>query len=55
MVQRCTGINVHSLISIGGPQQGIYGLPHCTSQKGLCDFLRKILQFGAYSPSIQKL
>lgn len=44
-----------NLISIGSPQQGIYGLPFCNNQKRLCDNMRKILEYGAYTSFVQKL
>jgi palmitoyl-protein thioesterase len=29
LAQRCSSPPVRTLISVGGPQQGIFGLPHC--------------------------
>uniref|UniRef100_A0A915CYA9 Palmitoyl-protein thioesterase 1 n=1 Tax=Ditylenchus dipsaci TaxID=166011 RepID=A0A915CYA9_9BILA len=51
LAQRCPHPPMKNLISVGGPQQGIYGLPYCTSlhQSGLCDAVRHLLNYGAYT------
>jgi len=56
LVQRCGGIKVNSLVSIGGPQQGVYGLPHCLGEEHtLCDYVRRLLNYGAYTGWVQRL
>ncbi|KAI5721697.1 hypothetical protein M8J77_024371 [Diaphorina citri] len=43
-----------NLISLGGPQQGVYGLPHCLyPTHEICDYLRRVLNVGAYWSWIQ--
>jgi palmitoyl-protein thioesterase len=54
LTQRCAGPTVKTLISIGGPQQGIYGLPFCLGTKGVCDVIRHLLNYGAYESFVQK-
>merc|ERR1719239_2101440 len=56
LVQRCTNITVRSLVSVGGPQQGVYGLPHCLGEEHrLCDYMRRLLNYGAYTSWIQSM
>ena len=43
-------------MSIGGPQQGVYGLPKCLGENHkLCDYVRRLLNYGAYVGWIQRL
>lgn len=38
-----------NLISFGGPQQGVFGLPDCPSlSSSTCEHLRELLNYGAY-------
>lgn len=53
LVQTCPGAKVINLISIGGPQQGIFGLPQCLGDVGICEEVRKLLDIGAYTPLVQ--
>ncbi|XP_017780363.1 PREDICTED: palmitoyl-protein thioesterase 1 [Nicrophorus vespilloides] len=54
LVQRCDGIQVKNLISIGGQHQGVYGLPNCASlDHKLCDYIRKLLNHAAYLEAVQ--
>ena len=56
LAQRCPGPRIHSLVSIGGPQQGVYGLPKCLGEDHtLCDYARRLLNYGAYIGWIQRL
>ncbi|XP_065212531.1 palmitoyl-protein thioesterase 1 [Planococcus citri] len=49
VAQRCPNPPMLNLISIGGQHQGVYGLPHCFyPQHKWCDYLRKLLNYGAY-------
>ena len=36
-----------------GPQQGIFGLPTCLGEKGICEEVKKLLDIGAYVPLVQ--
>ncbi|VDN08930.1 unnamed protein product [Dibothriocephalus latus] len=55
LVQRCPPAKVGSVISIGGPQEGVFGLPSCpdTSARIFCDTIRSILTRVAYVDFIQ--
>jgi len=56
LVQRCGDLSIKNLVSIGGPQQGVYGVPHCLGENHrLCDYMRRLLNYGAYTHWIQKL
>uniref|UniRef100_A0A0K0EZ11 Palmitoyl-protein thioesterase 1 n=1 Tax=Strongyloides venezuelensis TaxID=75913 RepID=A0A0K0EZ11_STRVS len=55
VAQRCPDPPMKNLISIGGPQQGIFGFPYCTGPRGLCKVVSTLLNMGAYIPFIQKL
>jgi len=54
VVQRCPSVNMVNLISFGGQHQGVYGLPRCPGESlKLCDYMRKLLNMGAYISWIQ--
>ena len=53
LAQTCAGAKVLNLISIGGPQQGIFGLPECLGEKGVCEEVKRLLDIGAYTPLVQ--
>ncbi|XP_012273440.1 palmitoyl-protein thioesterase 1 [Orussus abietinus] len=54
LVQRCDGPPVYNLISLGGQHQGVYGWPNCASlEHKLCDYLRRLLNYGAYTSYLQ--
>jgi palmitoyl-protein thioesterase len=53
LAQTCPGAKVINLISIGGPQQGIFGLPDCLGEKGICEEVKMLLDLGAYTPLVQ--
>ena len=56
LAQRCPQPKIHNLVSIGGPQQGVYGLPKCLGENHkLCDYVRRLLNYGAYVGWIQRL
>jgi hypothetical protein len=41
---------------VGGPQQGVYGLPQCLGENHvICDYVRRLLNYGAYIGWIQRL
>ena len=47
---------MQNLVSIGGPQQGVYGLPKCLGENHkLCDYVRRLLNYGAYLGWIQDI
>lgn len=48
LAERCPTPPMVNLISIGGPQQGVYGLPKCPGTKSICDMIRRLLDYGAY-------
>uniref|UniRef100_A0A8C5DSV7 Palmitoyl-protein thioesterase 1 n=1 Tax=Gouania willdenowi TaxID=441366 RepID=A0A8C5DSV7_GOUWI len=55
VAQRCDTPPMKILISVGGQHQGVYGLPRCPGESSpVCDFIRKMLNSGAYSDIVQK-
>ncbi|VDM46184.1 unnamed protein product [Toxocara canis] len=54
VAQRCPSPSMKNLISIGGPQQGVYGLPLCPGDMRICDAVRRLLDLGAYVSFVQK-
>ncbi|XP_062384775.1 palmitoyl-protein thioesterase 1 [Sardina pilchardus] len=55
VAQRCPSPPMKNLISVGGQQQGVYGLPRCPGETShLCDWIRKQLNSGAYTDLVQK-
>lgn len=56
LAQRCTnGPTVKSLVSIGGPQNGVNSFPNCAPDgpREICEYVSKLLDVGAYVPAIQ--
>ncbi|KAM7543313.1 hypothetical protein Aperf_G00000014860 [Anoplocephala perfoliata] len=55
LAQRCPPKRLGSVISIGGPQQGIYGMPFCLNVTAfpLCESLRSLLSKTAYTDFVQ--
>ncbi|XP_028406416.1 palmitoyl-protein thioesterase 1-like [Dendronephthya gigantea] len=54
VAQRCPSPPMLNLISFGGQHQGVFGLPHCpASNSTLCEYVRKLLDYGAYISWIQ--
>ncbi|KAL7669672.1 hypothetical protein ACOME3_010318 [Neoechinorhynchus agilis] len=56
LAQRCPSISIANLISIGGPQQGIFGVPKCTTDNPgwLCMALHNIFDYLTRLPLIRK-
>ncbi|KAJ7304356.1 hypothetical protein JRQ81_011907 [Phrynocephalus forsythii] len=55
VVQRCPSPPMINLISVGGQHQGVYGFPRCPGESShLCDWIRKMLDIGAYAKPIQQ-
>ncbi|CAG5101142.1 Similar to PPT1: Palmitoyl-protein thioesterase 1 (Macaca fascicularis) [Cotesia congregata] len=54
LAERCPIPQMKNLISLGGQHQGVYGLPNCGSlEHKACDYLRRMLNHGAYLSFIQ--
>ncbi|CAH1774934.1 unnamed protein product, partial [Owenia fusiformis] len=54
VAQRCPNPPMHNLVSMGGQHQGVYGLPKCPGNNStLCDYVRKLLNYGAYVGFVQ--
>ena len=55
LAQQCQKLKFKNVISIGGPQNGIFGLPQCpqNTPNFLCESMRKMLNAGAYWSWIQ--
>ncbi|XP_060640601.1 palmitoyl-protein thioesterase 1 [Anolis sagrei] len=55
VVQRCPTPPMINLISVGGQHQGVYGFPRCPGESShICDWIRKMLDLGAYTKSVQE-
>ncbi|CAH8462145.1 unnamed protein product [Dicrocoelium dendriticum] len=56
LAQRCPFKRLGSIISIGGPQMGVFGVPKCRDMGPifLCSMMEKILSYAAYSDFAQK-
>ncbi|XP_033123697.1 palmitoyl-protein thioesterase 1-like [Anneissia japonica] len=55
VAQRCPKPPMHNLISVGGQHQGVYGFPRCPGNNlTLCDYVRKLLNIGAYVEFVQE-
>ncbi|XP_078094014.1 palmitoyl-protein thioesterase 1 [Mustelus asterias] len=55
VAQRCPSPAMVKLITFGGQHQGVYGLPHCPGVSShICNWIRKMLNLGAYSSPIQE-
>ena len=52
VAQKCPQ-GMKTLISFGGQHQGIYGLPKCAGTHLICDYVRRLLNYGAYTSWIQ--
>jgi len=53
LAQRCSSPPIRNLISVGGPQQGIFGFPYCLGEDAICDTVRGMLNLGAYVGFVQ--
>ncbi|XP_060582407.1 palmitoyl-protein thioesterase 1-like isoform X2 [Ruditapes philippinarum] len=53
IAQRCPSPPMLNLISVGGQHQGVFGLPHCPASATICEYVRKLLDKGAYISEIQ--
>ncbi|CAD5224829.1 unnamed protein product [Bursaphelenchus okinawaensis] len=53
LAQRCDYPVPKSVVSIGGPQHGVYGFPHCPGSVGICNTVRRLLNTGAYLGFVQ--
>ena len=46
---------MRNLVSVGGPQQGIFGVPKCPAGGGyLCRYVGKLLSRGVYNEKVQQ-
>ncbi|XP_061110760.1 palmitoyl-protein thioesterase 1-like isoform X2 [Conger conger] len=55
VAQRCPFPPMINLITVGGQHQGVYGLPRCPGESSqACDWIRKMLNYGAYKNIVQK-
>lgn len=55
VAQKCPEPPMLNLISFGGQHQGVYGFPRCPGESVvLCDYMRKLLNMGAYNSFVQK-
>ncbi|XP_062540210.1 palmitoyl-protein thioesterase 1 [Armigeres subalbatus] len=53
-VQRCSGLKMNNLITLGGQHQGVFGLPYCPSLSSkTCEYFRQLLNYAAYARWVQ--
>merc|ERR1712055_668055 len=59
LAQRCPDPPMKTLITLGSPHQGVFGVPQCPVEDdtlaALCELVRELLSFGAYVPWLQDL
>eukprot|EP00116_Pleurobrachia_bachei_P007517 sb/3467779/ len=55
LLQTCSNLTVGEFISFGGPQAGVFGLPDCPPLDTVCEKVKILLDFGAYTPLVQGL
>ncbi|CAL7933016.1 unnamed protein product [Xylocopa violacea] len=49
IAQRCPNPPIKNLISLGGQQQGVFGLPSCGAMSwGICNYINRVVKYGAY-------
>ncbi|XP_044734999.1 palmitoyl-protein thioesterase 1 isoform X2 [Chrysoperla carnea] len=54
LAQKYSSPAMYNLISMGGPQQGVYGIPNCGSvAHETCNYIRKLLNYAAYKSWVQ--
>ena len=53
IAQRCPEPPMKNLISLGGQHQGVYGFPKCMGTVKICNYIREMLNFGAYVKYVQ--
>lgn len=54
LVERCDGINVYNLVSMGGQHMGVADIPDCTTPNGtICEMVEYLLSFGIYTSFVQ--
>lgn len=54
VAQRCPSPPMRNLVSLGGQHQGVFGFPKCPGASvTLCEYVRKMLDYGAYWSWIQ--
>uniref|UniRef100_A0A1I7XIK0 Palmitoyl-protein thioesterase 1 n=1 Tax=Heterorhabditis bacteriophora TaxID=37862 RepID=A0A1I7XIK0_HETBA len=53
VAERCPSPPMRNLISVGGQQQGVFGLPYCPGDTIVCNTIRKLLDMGAYTSYVQ--
>ena len=52
IAQKCPH-GMKNLVTFGGQHQGIYGLPKCGANHIICDYIRRLLNYGAYTSWVQ--
>ncbi|XP_041358728.1 palmitoyl-protein thioesterase 1-like [Gigantopelta aegis] len=53
IAQKCPFPPMMNLISVGGQHQGVYGFPRCPASSTICNFIREMLNEGAYVGFVQ--
>jgi len=56
VAQRCPDPPMKTLVTMGSQHQGVYGFPRCPGESvALCDIVRELLNFGAYTNFVQNV
>ncbi|XP_045112679.1 palmitoyl-protein thioesterase 1-like isoform X2 [Portunus trituberculatus] len=56
VAERCPNPSMKNLVTLGGQHEGVFGLPSCPSspsESRLCEYVRKLLNYGSYVSWIQ--
>ena len=56
VVERCEGLNVNNLVSLGGQHQGVSTVPGCASSHGdsiFCRSMQQLVNYGVYTSFVQ--
>merc|ERR1712228_639482 len=53
LAQTCPNPPMKTLVTFGGQHQGIFGFPKCPGDSTICEYVRKMLNWGAYTSFVQ--
>ena len=54
LAQMCPNPPMKTLVTFGGQHQGIFGFPKCPGDSTICEYVRKMLNWGAYTSFVQR-
>lgn len=53
VAQTCPDPPMKTLVTFGGQHRGIFGFPKCPGSYSICEYVRKMLNWGAYTSFVQ--